>query len=211
MQIVFDHICTYGGLRDFSLELQAEGCISLYDPSEKLSASLLSTLVGLEDICGGKLSLDGIDYADYWQNHQLLETFGYVFDEGIMLSNLTLKENLLLPWRKRFDNESDKLFETELQNWLSRLDLNLDINLRPALVSAAERKFMGFVRALMLKPRLLLIDDPYYLLNKGERQKLNGFLRELKRNVNLLIASADDDFIIGFASRVISLQDVSPA
>jgi hypothetical protein len=45
----------------------------------------------------------------------------------------------------------------------------------------------------------LLIDDPYYLLNKGERQKLNGFLRELKRNVNLLIASADDDLIIGFA------------
>jgi hypothetical protein len=87
MQIVFDHIYTYGGLRDFSLELQAEGCISLYDPSEKLSASLLSTLVGLEDICGGKLSLDGsimpitgriISSGDLWLR----------FDEGIMLSNL---------------------------------------------------------------------------------------------------------------------------
>ncbi len=205
MQIVFDRICTQGGLRDFSLDLSVSGSVTLFDPSEKLSASLLSTLVGLEEICGGKLSLDGIDYEDYWQNHQLLETFGYVFDEGIMLSNLTLKENLLLPWRKRFDSDSETQAENEIGYWLERLELKLDVNLRPAFVSAAERKFMGIVRALMLKPRLLLIDDPYYLLNKSERQRLYRFLAELSQTVNLLIASADDDFEVGFASQVIYL------
>jgi len=208
MQISLSEVCAGGGLNCFSGDIMVDGCTVLYDPSEQISTAILSALIGLDNIEKGDLQIDGISYDEYFQSHELVSTFTFVFDEGIMLSNLTIRENLLLPWKLRFPTDKESKFNTELQSLMQALKLDCDVNLRPAFVSPARRKFFGFVRGVMLKPRLLLIDDPFYLLNKLERNLIFRFLHKLKTEQDLLIASADDEFLGDIATHVINLSEV---
>jgi len=205
MHIVFEHMFS-NTLQDFCLDFTTSGCTVLFDPSEQYSQAVLSVLVGLDEIYSGQLWLDGKAHAEFFKLDPLIVTLGCVFDEGIMLSNLTLRENLLLPWRKRFEGETEKTFDDSLSYWMQQLDLKIDINLRPASLSPAERKFMGYIRSFMLKSRLLLIDDPFYLLNKTHRHQMFQFLTLQKQNQAMLIASADDKFRSDFATQVIDLS-----
>lgn len=206
MRLDFIDLQTCGGLNKFSLSIQTSSFTVLFDPCETISAAILSCLMGLDEVYEGQILIDGIAQEDYFTSRGLLSTFASVFDEGIMLANLSLRENLLLPWRKRFEGVSESKFDQDLQFWLSRMELSVDINLRPAHINAAKRKFLGFIRALLLKPQLLLVDDPYYLLNKTERALLFRFLGTLGELQNVLIASADDDFIGSIASNVVDLS-----
>ncbi len=209
MHIHLAEVCSRNSLQCFSLDFEVNGCTVIYDPVEHISASILSTLIGLDNIDTGNVLLDGIPYDDYFLNHRLISTFALVFDEGIMLSNLTIRENLLLPWKIRFPGEDITTFNGELNRWMERLELNCDINLRPAFVSPASKKFLGFIRGVMLKPKLLLIDDPFYLFNKTERNLIYGFLQSLKSEQEMLIASADDEFLGSFATNVIDLSAIN--
>ncbi|MDD4310631.1 MAG: hypothetical protein PHO32_09645, partial [Candidatus Cloacimonetes bacterium] len=166
MLFTFSNLTTDNGLQDFNMEFEAKGCTVLFDSCETLSRGVLSALVGLDEILAGSLLIDGIPQKMYFSRNQLIATLGLVFDEGIMLSNLSLKENILLPWRKRFEGGNLSSFEQQLKKWMELLKMDTDLSLRPAHVSPATRKFLGYVRAMLLKPKLLLIDDPYYLFNK---------------------------------------------
>ncbi|MDY0151274.1 MAG: ATP-binding cassette domain-containing protein, partial [Candidatus Cloacimonas sp.] len=203
MKLEFKNLTSTGGLCNFCLQLEVSAFTVLFDAQELLSNAVLSVLIGLDEIEHGSLLLDGVEWEEYFTSHQLLSTFGYVFDEGIMLANLSLKENLLLPWRKRYEGANEKDWEQGIQQWLQRLELDIDLSLRPVSISAAQRKFLGYVRSLMLKPQLLLIDDPYYLLSKRERALLFNFLSGLKDEQPMLIASADDDFSGAIATKVV--------
>ncbi len=208
MHIVFDHVSSGSALQNFCLDFTAWGCTVLHDPTEQYSQAVLSVLMGLDDIDAGNLWLDDKTHEEFLTHHPLISTLGYVFDEGIMLSNLTLRENLLLPWRKRFEGEPEKAFNADLKNFMQQLNLKIDLLLRPASISPAERKFMGYIRAFMLKPRLLLIDDPFYLLNKTQRNQMFMFLNRQKHLQPMLIASADDEFMGDIASQVINLTGI---
>lgn len=66
---------------------------------------------------------------------------------------------------------------------------------------------LSFVRTLLIAPKVLMIDDPYYMLNKPERENLFRNLRALTSSYPMLIASLDDDFGDGFADQIIDLSD----
>lgn len=203
MKITFKDVCSSGNLEHSNLEFETMGCTVLHDPVEKQSRSILDVLAGLEDVERGRLLIDGQEYHDYMAKRNLLEVFSYVFDEGIMLANLSLRENMLLPWKKRFEDRGIDQFDSTLQDWIKRFGIQTDLSLRPALIDPAERKFLGLIRSIMVQPELLIIDDPYYLFNKTERTRMLSYLLQLKPTQNMLIASADDDFLEGFADRVI--------
>lgn len=206
MRISFIQACSSGDLNNCNLEFETRGCTVLHDPVENTSRSILAMLAGLEDIESGKLLIDGQDYEDYMAHRSKLETFGYVFDEGIMLANLNLRENLLLPWKKRFEGRDPAEFDLELAQWMKRFAISTDLTQRPAMVDGAERKVLGLLRSVLVQPRLLLIDDPYYIFNKTERARMLNYLMLLKPLQPMLIASGDDDFLGSIADQVINLQ-----
>lgn len=207
MQLELKEICTRNHLNCFSLSIRIDKCTVLFDPTEDVSSTVLTTLIGVDLYDKGSISIDGLNYEDYMLKHGMISTFAMVFDEGIMLSNLTLRENMLLPWRLRYPERDEKEFDIDLRHWQTRLKLDCDFGLRPAFVSPAKKKFCGFIRGLMLKPRLLLIDDPYYLFNKTEREQIFSLLSSLNGEQPMLIASADDDFTNAIADRMIALSN----
>jgi ABC-type transporter Mla maintaining outer membrane lipid asymmetry ATPase subunit MlaF len=207
MLIEFDHVTTDTTLSDFSLEIRLEGTVVILDPSEELSRSILSTLVGLDKVLAGEIRIDGQEFNRYFEDKDLPKVFGYIFDKGIMLSNLSLRENLLLPYRW-FNPGERKLkdFERELVQWLQAFELKIDLDQRPSVFKPAILKMVSYIRTLMLKPKILVIDDPYYILNKTERCVIRRVLSQLQQTQTMLIASADDDFCPPFAGELIDLS-----
>ncbi|HPC51453.1 MAG TPA: ATP-binding cassette domain-containing protein [Candidatus Cloacimonas acidaminovorans] len=228
MHIAFKNVSINGLLHNFNLNFTTDGCTVLYDPCEKYSSTILTALMGLYNLDEGNILLDGIYLEEYCRQNSLISTFSLVFDEGIMLSNLSLCENLLLPWNKRFASEDQNAFEQELKLLMEELNLNCGWELRPAYLSPAERKFFCFIRSLLLKPKIMLIDDPYYLFNKEERRLLLGFLQKHSKKRSgtefsdypksenteeiylqeMLIGTSDDDFTGEIATQVIDLSEI---
>ncbi len=207
MKIEFINVSSKEGLRNLTLELKLNKVVLLRDPSENLSRAILNAIVGLDEIWGGEIRIDDTGINDFLQKEPQIRSFGYIFDEGIMLSNLSLMENLMLPlrWLNPFLNENET--RELIDSWMRTFGLDLDISQRPVCYHAGELKMLSFVRTLLIAPKVLLIDDPYYMLNKPERENLFRNLRALTSSYPMLIASLDDDFGDGFADQIIDLSD----
>ncbi|HNZ07940.1 MAG TPA: hypothetical protein PKI63_09120 [Candidatus Cloacimonadota bacterium] len=210
MKIEFIDLVSEAGLDGLDLSFGLDALTVLHDPYEVLSGPILSALAGQSEILSGSLLIDGVPLGDSIDGKALHRVFGYVFDEGIMLANLSLRENLLLPLRWLDPRLSDADFEGQLKPWLELFDLRVDLKLRPAMVKPAVRKYLSYVRSLLLKPDYLLIDDPYYLLNKYERGVMYQALSRLRSTHRMLIASSDDDFTGSFSSNCLELADLYP-
>ncbi|HRY83082.1 MAG TPA: hypothetical protein P5533_00445 [Candidatus Cloacimonadota bacterium] len=205
MKIIFDRVCSSGGLQDLSLELLVERVCVINDSTELQGKRILNTIIGLDEIISGSLTIDGIPWLEFISHQPMPRVFGYVFDEAVMLSNLSLRENLLLPYRMLNDDKADDNFETEVQDWMRQFGLSLDLASRPNVIRPPELKLLGFIRPLLFSPRLLLIDNPYYLLNEPQRCTVLEVLNRLKSSLPLLILSSDSDFNRGFAAQIIKI------
>jgi len=206
MIVSFHDVCSREGIRNLDLSLDLGGTTLLYDPSEKLSRSILNAIVGLDEILQGEIRIEGALLDDFLSASPQIRNFGYVFDEGIMLSNLSLKENLLLPLRWLDPNLNEVETVERILALMRDFSLELDLNQRPVVYRAGELKLLSYVRTLMIDPKVLLIDDPYYILNKRERSILLQVLQDLKKHFCMLISSNDDDFLTGFADQVVDLS-----
>lgn len=208
MKIEFQSVGTDAGLQGLDLAFELDRLTVLHDPYEELSGPILSALAGQSAILEGELAIDGVPVDQKQWSRPLHKVFGYIFDEGIMLANLSLRENLLLPLRWENPKLKDEEFDRLAAPWLELFEIRLDLGLRPAMVKAAPRKFLSYIRSLMLEPDYLLIDDPYYLLNKVERKIMLKALRSLKDSHKMLIASSDDDFGGSFSDNCVELEEL---
>jgi len=168
MNIVFDNVTTVC-LDELSLELELKGLKIILDDESDRPRGILRALIALDDILRGNIYVDGVDLFTFLEKEPVVRNFGYIFDEGIMLSNLTLFENIMLPFSK-LENRVDKVeLKKELDKWLEVFELELDMNKRPASYRNSQLKLLGWIRTLMLRPKVLLIENPFYLLNRRER------------------------------------------
>lgn len=204
MIVELKNLCTADGLKDYSLTLDLSGVTVLYDPQEFISRAVLYAVVGLGKVTGGSILIDGIHLEK--QAQPLVKSFGYIFDEGIMLANLSLLENLMLPlrWLNPDQNEAETI--ALIQSWMRTFRLDLDLGQRPSAYRSGALKLLSYIRTLMIAPKVLVLDDPYYILNKKERAILFEVLSRLRTGYPMLISSTDDDFMAGFADRVIELE-----
>lgn len=206
MIVTFDKVSTKEGIRELSLSIDLSRVTVLADPTENLSRAILNSMVGLDEIREGEITVDGLPLHDFLCGEPQISNFGYVFDEGIMLSNLSLKENLMLPLRWINPNLDEAETEALIQSWLKTFSLKLDMTQRPVAYRPGPLKLLSFVRTLLIAPRVLIIDDPYYILNKKERDVVHNVLWMLKNSYPMLIASIDDDFGAAFADEIIDLS-----
>ncbi len=209
MLIRFEHVYSSGGLCDLSLDIPISKCTVIDDQAETQSPHILRLLAGLEDVTQGSVTIDGSAFAMYFSQRPLHQVFAYLFDEGVMLSNLSLEENILLPLHRFGKYRSKDETRDQIAGWLERFEMEIDLSLRPAEVNPARLKYLSYIRALLLEPEVLIIDDPYYVLNKKERALMLKVLSGLKQERVMLIASTDDDFTAGFAEHSIHLGENS--
>lgn len=148
--------------------------------------SLLKLCVGLINPDRGVVKINGNPLKDF--SYQELQKFrqktGFVSQDGVLVSNLTVKENIALPLRyysKLTDKAIDKIVEKQIES----LNLNLYADERPAGLSVEIKLLTNLARALVVEPDLLLLDELFSSLTKNNIVTVIDYLKAIKDNRRL--------------------------
>lgn len=184
-------------------------CTVIMGPSGSGKSTLLKTAAGLLEPSAGKVTILGQQYSRLSDREvrQLRRHNGFVFQDGALWQNLSLQQNLALPLRFHFRGISEEEIGAKVTRVVQELQRNVRLALRPAQVSAGERKMFSFARALMTEPELVFLDEPTTSLDAQAVDVVIRKLRELKSSNTTLIAVTHDARIASqLADYVLVLQ-----
>jgi lipoprotein-releasing system ATP-binding protein len=169
-------------LRDVSLSLAAGQNAAILGPSGSGKSTLLFIIGTLDAPTSGSLRLNATDpfslaepeLADFRNRH-----IGFVFQDHYLLPQLTVLENVLVP--AMADGAPSRETVERAKNLLTRVGLAERLDHRPAELSGGERQRAGVARALLLKPALLLADEPTGNLDRKSAAAIGELLIEMQR------------------------------
>ncbi|HEX3574365.1 MAG TPA: ABC transporter ATP-binding protein [Rhodopila sp.] len=158
-------------LRDASLRLSEADFVALLGPSGCGKSTLLRLIAGLDQPDSGTLAWDGRPPAP--------GDIGYAFQDATLLPWGTAEDNVFLPLRLR--GVSREAAIPAVHAALHRVGLDGFEKARPRQLSGGMRMRVSIARALVTKPRLLLMDEPFAALDEFTRHKLQADLLEVWR------------------------------
>jgi sulfonate transport system ATP-binding protein len=159
---VFDLALGYGQepvVEGVSLEVSAGKFVSLVGPSGSGKTSILRAINGLLIPRSGHIELNGGQ-----------QSLGFLFQDDALLPWRTARDNVALGLRIRKMSKSSALLEADA--WLNRLGLEGFGHRYPHELSGGQRKRVAIAQILALKPKLLLMDEPFASLDAIVRTRL---------------------------------------
>jgi NitT/TauT family transport system ATP-binding protein len=154
-------------LLDVSLRIEAGEAVALLGPSGCGKSTLLRLIAGLDHPDTGALRWDGAPPGP--------GEIGYVFQDATLLPWATAAQNVALPLRLRQRRDP-----AAVQDALTRVGLAGFAESRPSQLSGGMRMRVSLARALVTRPRLLLLDEPFAALDEFTRHRLQDDLRTLR-------------------------------
>lgn len=151
-------------LRDISLRIEPGQTVSVVGPSGSGKSTLLNLIGGLDRPTGGTITLDGQN-LETLSDKELARVrnrkIGFVFQLHHLLPQCTTLENVLLPTlAAELSGQERKDFGRRGESLLEAVGLADKRDAFPGQLSGGQRQRVAFVRALILKPRLVLADEP---------------------------------------------------
>ncbi len=197
---------TVRALDDVSLSVQPGEFVAVVGPSGAGKSSLLAVAGGLIKPNAGEVRVGDADLiaASARRLATIRRTqIGFVFQSGNLLPALTAFDQLRLPLTLgRVDEPRDPMKMLDEVGMAGRADR------RPHQLSGGERQRVGIARALMTRPRLLLVDEPTAALDSNRSQEVVGLLaREAHKHGVATVMVTHDRDVLHHSDRVLEMTD----
>ncbi len=163
-------------LRDMSLNVNEGDFLSLLGPSGCGKSTALRLIAGLSHPTRGRIE---------WQGGKGKDDLGIVFQEPTLMPWATVAQNVWLPFRLRGTGFDD--VKTEIYEVLKLVGLENFRDAYPRELSGGMKMRVAIARAMVTKPRLILMDEPFAALDEITRFKLNNDLLELKAAIGCTV------------------------
>ncbi|CAM8656464.1 COG4181 Predicted ABC-type transport system involved in lysophospholipase L1 biosynthesis, ATPase component [Comamonadaceae bacterium] len=177
---VTDSTGTLEILRDIDFALNARETAAIVGASGSGKSTLLSIIAGLDTPTGGTVRLAGQDIFALDEDARAAlraRQVGFVFQSFQLLGNLSALENVMLPLE--LDGRKDaRAAATEM---LSRVGLSQRLNSYPKVLSGGEQQRVALARAFVVKPAVLLADEPTGSLDFATGEKIMELMFDLNR------------------------------
>ena len=195
-------------LRDLSLEIFRGDVIAVIGASEPNKRLLLRCLDLLDQPEGGNVEVNGEPVQ--WRHggvNRARRSIGIAFSRESIFRNLTVSANMMLA-----PSDAEGLVDGPIQEHVKSLlkfaGLSGLEDAMPSELSAGQRRRLAIVRALALKPEILLIEDPGADLSPEEKNEVYALIRALaKTGMTILFSTRDLDFAREIATRVVFMAD----
>lgn len=148
---------------------------------------LIKCLVGLEWPDEGEISIFGQDpqHLGYTELNQLRLKIGFLFQNGALYDSMTVKENLLFPLRQHKKTMSKEKKMELVTEMLENVGLADSIDQMPSKLSGGQMKRIGLARTLILRPALMLYDEPTTGLDTGTAKEISELIVKMKEKYKI--------------------------
>ena len=196
-------------LGDFRLDANfvtdSAGITAIYGPSGCGKTTLLRAIAGLQEIDQGLIRVG----AETWHDQGVSvpvhrRRVGYVFQQPSLFPHLNLLQNLEYGFKRSLDSSSQIDFEEVVE----LLDLEEMLQRSVQKLSGGEQQRVAIGRALLAKPKLLLMDEPLASLDAARKKEILPYLDRLHRNLGIpiLYVSHSLDEVVRLADQLVLME-----
>ncbi len=188
-------------VQDISFNADSGECVAVLGPSGAGKSTILRLIAGLETPTAGRILIDG----EAVENRRSAERqVGMAFQYPALLPQLSVGENLRLGPKLRGQNDA----EARVSDMADLLALKPLLARRPETLSGGEQQRVALGRALVARPRVLLLDEPLASLDPLARVELRDVIRRIQKELRLttLYVSHDQAEAAAVADRIVLLR-----
>jgi phospholipid/cholesterol/gamma-HCH transport system ATP-binding protein len=167
-------------LNGLSVDFKDDAITTVLGPSGTGKSVLLKHIVGLLEPDAGEVRVFG---EDIWkvsetERYELRKRFGVLFQDGALFGSMNIYDNIAFPLRKHTEKSEREIREIVMDN-LREVGLENAIHKAPNEISGGMRKRAGFARALVMRPDVVLFDEPDSGLDPVRTKLLSQLIAEV--------------------------------
>lgn len=197
-------------LEKVSIDIEAGSFVSIVGPSGAGKSSLLRLILGQEAPTQGVILLDGTPLTPECGPDR-----GVVFQRYSVFPHLSVLRNTMFgiecekaPFSARLFGKARRAAEAEAAEMLDAVGLGDALHIHPAQMSGGMQQRLAIAQALVKRPRILLLDEPFGALDPGIRADMHALITRLWRDYALTIIMVTHDIREAFTlgTRVLSID-----
>lgn len=213
--IVIEHLCKQFGqtivLNDFNMCLGKKENVVVLGKSGAGKSVLIKCIIGLLAPDSGTIKVLGKDIKQLGQDEldRLRAKIGFLFQSNALYDSMTIRENLEFPMRRHWVKFSQQQLNEMVMEALENVGLTHTVDMMPAELSGGMLKRVALARTMILKPEIILYDEPTTGLDPITAKEIDQLIVKLQKkyNTSSIIISHDMNCVKLTADRVILLLD----
>jgi sulfate transport system ATP-binding protein len=199
---------SFVALDDVSLAARPGEFLALLGPSGSGKTTLLRLMAGLEHPDAGRVLMDDAEVTDRPTRERAV---GFVFQHYALFRHMTVAQNVAfgLSVKSRRERPPRAEIDARVAEFLELVQLGPLGNRYPSQLSGGQRQRVALARALAVRPRILLLDEPFGALDAKVRKDLRRWLRRIHDEMGLtsIFVTHDQDEALELADRVVVMSN----
>lgn len=197
-------------LRDINLKVYRGETLITLGKSGSGKSVTLKCIVGLLMPTSGKVNVLGknVPTLTIMELQQLRSKIGFIFQSGALYDSMSVRENLEFPLVRHEKLSPDEI-ESRIKEVLADVGLEESLDKMPSELSGGMRKRIGLARSLILKPEIMLYDEPTTGLDPATSKEISKLILKMqnKFKVSSVIVTHDIECAKSTADRIVVLKD----
>ena len=191
-------------LNSINFEVKNGEFLSILGPSGCGKTTLLKILIGIETPTEGKIIKDDIDITKFDPSARGM---GIVFQNYALFQNMTVLENVMYALNLKIKNRKEA--EKQSLEMLEMVNMSEHIKKYPHELSGGQQQRVAIARTLVLKPDIILFDEPMSALDADNRLSLRRELKLIQKKLKttMIYITHDQEEAFSLSDRVMVMRD----
>lgn len=198
-------------LKDINLVVNKGESLVILGKSGTGKSVLIKCIVGLDHKDDGELIIFGMNVSELKQKEldTMRKRIGFLFQSGALYDSMSVRENLEFPLRRQLRSISRSKLDELVKESLRNVGLEKAIDIMPSELSGGMRKRLGLARTLILKPEIMLYDEPTTGLDPITSKEISKLILEVQKkyDTSSIVITHDIECARLTADRVIVIKD----
>lgn len=198
----------FHALKNVDLEINQGEFVAIMGQSGSGKSTLLYTLSGMDDMTAGDVYIKNQKINNLKEKQMTKirrENIGFIFQGINLVSNLTLKENVVVPGY--LTQKSKNVIDDRATALLNKMEIMDQVDKLPTQVSGGQKQRAAIARAMINNPDILFADEPTGALNSSSGKAVLDLMKSFNDDGQTIVMVTHDIKSASYANRVVFLKD----